>query len=54
MAFWMSTSVRVSTDARGLVEDEDGRVGQEGAGDGKELPLAGAMTALASSSITVS
>ena len=27
--------------ARGLVQDQDGRVGEEGTGDGQELPLAG-------------
>jgi hypothetical protein len=36
----MSTSVRVHV-AGGLVEDENAGVGDEGAGDGQELPLAG-------------
>ena len=40
MAFWMRSSVRVSTGARGLVEDEHAAVGQDGARDGEQLLLA--------------
>ena len=42
IARWTSTSVRVSTELVGLVQDQQRRVGQEGAGDGDQLLLAGA------------
>jgi len=40
IAFWMKTSVRVSTLLVALVQDQDRRVGQDGAGDGQQLALA--------------
>ena len=39
-AAWISRSVEASTDARGLVEDQDPRVGDERPGEGDALALA--------------
>ena len=50
MASWISTSVRVSTELGGLVEDEDRWVGEEGARDGEESCSSPATRPMASSS----
>ena len=42
IASWINTSVRVSTELVGLVEDEDRRIGEERPGDREQLLLAGA------------